>query len=693
MDKRVRIIWKSLFVTILIFGFAILFNHFLDFWRIDVVTDVMAAHELDRDAFLAQQSFVESFAENGCSILKKRFSSLQSEIRNVGDELSTYSKFSLFKKKDFDYLKRKYFLLEFELLAIVQRLNDMCGRPYLPVLFFYEIDQEASERQGFILDDLSAEYDNTLVVLSIDKNYKDEPIVNTLIDIFNITKAPTIIIGKKKVEGLINNKALNKTIHQELNIADPYAKEYDIDFTIKATGEDKDDLINSFRLRSQIEYDPFTKADLLFILSRLTKNDSMLCSALSEFKNVDSETPEEMALVYETIASIDCGNDKESFYRLAAKEWEKIGKQWRADFDYALAQGEMPDIVFDIAVVQPALKKGNYSKVILGNTKFVVDDSTKILVQTDRVTRDWLAGTVQNPFKGKILNVFSEKKRWDKNELREDIGWHEGGRLDDLLSVDAKYVIGTGTLIAKTDDKWFAPDENGIFRFEVPIDKVLYPTTRFLRKDLAVIIDTHGVNMLVDQALSHDVDLVIGCGDHPAKAAAAKYLSDKGISVVSFPNKFFHLLLGQNTSVLGSPPLNISRKKVILGDRPVEFTTKDIFVVANSTNAQFSLWYYQTPEHYFSVLEKFIPLNVSYFTMTGFAGQPDLLMFAMRKGANVIATRVYNKRDYEVLADWLKKSDTRRVILFHSSSYPYGVKLFNDFPTQTTFGDVNPVLK
>ena len=39
--------------------------------------------------------------------------------------------------------------------------------------------------------------------------------------------------------------------------------------------------------------------------------------------------------------------------------------------------------------------------------------------------------------------------------------------------------------------------------FEVPLDKVLYPTTRFFSDDLAVIMDTHGVNMLVEQAIIH----------------------------------------------------------------------------------------------------------------------------------------------------------------------------------------------
>jgi hypothetical protein len=59
--------------------------------------------------------------------------------------------------------------------------------------------------------------------------------------------------------------------------------------------------------------------------------------------------------------------------------------------------------------------------------------------------------------------------------------------------------------------------------------------------------------------------------------------------------------------------------------------------------------------------------------------------------ANVIAARVFNSNDYESLKRWLYQSSKRKVILFHSSSYPYGYLLFKEFPEQTTFDDPNPV--
>jgi len=695
MDKRVKVIWKSLFITLLIFGFAVLFNHFLDFLRLGVITDVMAEHELDRDAYLTQQTFIETFSEYGCSALKVRFNTLKEEIRKVGTELNTYSRFSFFKRKDFDYLKRKYFLLEFEFLTLVQKINEMCGKPYLLVLFFYEIDDEASERQGFILEEVRKKFEDKIVVLSIDKDYKDEPLVSAIIRVFNVTDAPALIVDGDKIEDTVYSDELESIFKKALSSVDFFGKKKNLDFTVRATYTNMSSLIEDYEAALLDEADPFARADLLLLLGRLEKNNVLICSALKEFDKVDLSNHEEKALAYETIASIGCGRNKAKFYNLAAEEWEKIGKQWRADIDYLLADGDMPQLKFNITFVSPDLKEGDYSSVTIGNSEFFVDELTTVVSQVDRVSRDWLSGQIQSPFSENILKVFSELKSWKKPDVMESVGWHEGGRVRDLLKTGAGHDVAAGTMVAEKDGKWYAPDETGVFRFEVPIDKLLYPTTRFLRDNLAVIIDTHGINMLVDQAISHNATLVIGCGDHPAKAAAAKYLSDKGIDVISFPNKFFHLLLNDDKPVriMGSPPFEDYLDHIRIGHRPLKLSLDDRIVVSNSSNDLFSLWYYQSPAHYFSELQKVIPLDITYYSLKDFKDQLNLVAAARKIDANIIATRIYNQFDYGALSEWLREDKRHKAVLFHSSSYPYGVKLFKEFPKQTSFGDVNVVLE
>jgi len=293
--------------------------------------------------------------------------------------------------------------------------------------------------------------------------------------------------------------------------------------------------------------------------------------------------------------------------------------------------------------------------------------------------------------------VFSEKLTYDKDELKEEIGWHEGARIELLKESGANNDLATGTIVIKKDEKWYAPNENGKFMFEVPIDKILYPTTRFLRKDIAIIIDTHGINMLVEQSIRKNASIVIGCCDHPAKVKAALYLSEKGKNVICFPDKYSYLALGKNSSLLPSPPIKIidngNEKTALVGNRPLNIKVNEKIIVTNASNTPYALWYYQTPANYFNELSKSIDLNLIYVTMNDFNQMDKIVGAARLHNAKAIATRVYNSYDYEKLKSWLESSRLNRAILFHSMPYPYGYLLLEEFPEQTTFGDVNPIFK
>ena len=74
------------------------------------------------------------------------------------------------------------------------------------IIFFYEIDDTVSERQGFVLDEISLDYQGQVIVLSFDKDYTDEPLIPILRDTYQVISAPTIIINNQYKEDLQNQK-------------------------------------------------------------------------------------------------------------------------------------------------------------------------------------------------------------------------------------------------------------------------------------------------------------------------------------------------------------------------------------------------------------------------------------------------------------------------------------------------------
>ena len=476
-------------------------------------------------------------------------------------------------------------------------------------------------------------------------------------------------------------------------IVDPSSGNIDFFLTLHAAKINQTQLFEELDLRLNRNISNFAKADILLVKGRLLKDNATICKSIPLYEAEKTNNLEEQALIAETIASLDCSRDVSSYLMQAAKIWKKIGNQERTFIDEQLAKGINISFQVEPMSVYPNISvPENFSEIGIGNSKLILNKQNMVIVQTDRFTRDWLSGQIdQDPWGNKTLITFSERLTYSKAQLDEDVGWHEGGRARELKLAGINVISASATLAVKKDNKWYGSDENGVFRFEIPLDKISYPTTRFLREDIAVLTDTHGINMMVEQALRNNVTAVIACCDHPGKIAAAIYLSERNISSICLPDKFVYLSLGHDSLILGSPPLTINKDTAVFGNRKIVISKNEKVVVMNATDEKYALWYYQTPASYFSVLSQIAGLKIIPVTINNFGEMNKIVETARKNKINIIGARVFNENDYLTLKSWLDESKNHRVILFHSAPYPSGIKLFQEFPLQTSFDDPNPV--
>ncbi len=468
----------------------------------------------------------------------------------------------------------------------------------------------------------------------------------------------------------------------------------DFDKIFELTEINKTQYLNTLDKLMQNNISNFAKGDALLVKGRLTKNKTLICSSIPYFKN-SSSNPKINALAYETIASLNCNKDSKEYYQKASEIWKKLNNSFRAELDKKLANNQKPRFIYYISNLSISpVEKRKWNKLIIGKSKIFLDKKDIVISQADRVSRDWLSAQIQSPYSSNLLTVFSEKFFLNSTELFPEIGWHEGARIKELKKQNITHKIASGTIAIKIKDRWYAPDEKGIFRFEILKDKIDYPTTRFLRPNIALIIDTHGISSIVKQAVESKATAVIGCCDHPAKIKAASYLSDKGIKVICLTDRFLPDLLLQEKNILGSPPIIKQPFSYRLGGQPITINKYDKVVVMflNPKNQIYSLQYYDTPARYFQKLKNIIDINIIYAQITDFNQMHKIIKTAEKNYADVIAVRVFNSDDYIKVKQWLEKSEDHRAVLFHSSSYPYGYKLLKEFPDQTTFDDINPII-
>ena len=112
----------------------------------------------------------------------------------------------------------------------------------------------------------------------------------------------------------------------------------------------------------------------------------------------------------------------------------------------------------------------------------------------------------------------------------------------------------------------------------------------------------------------------------------------------------------------------------------------------NPKSGIYGLQYYDTPSRYFEKLKEYIDINVKYIQITDFNQMDKVIEAAECSYADIIAVRIFNSDDYNKVSNWLASSEQHRAVLFHSASYPYGYKLFREFPEQTSFDDPNPTI-
>lgn len=146
-DIKRKIFWTSLVITIIIFVIGLLLSYILDFYRMDEITKTIETHEIEKSAYYLEQEFADRMGADKCAVMNQRFYDLKMDMNKVGIALNNYWGKSVITKVDFDYLKRKYFLLELEFYALIQKLNLECDTNYVTILFFYEKDDQNSITQ------------------------------------------------------------------------------------------------------------------------------------------------------------------------------------------------------------------------------------------------------------------------------------------------------------------------------------------------------------------------------------------------------------------------------------------------------------------------------------------------------------------------------------------------------------------
>jgi hypothetical protein len=180
----------------------------------DLVTNINQ-NELNTESYSVEKDFLTTFGGDKCSLSSPRVIALSEELGKIGRLLTKYESSNVIEKSEFNYLKRRYFLLEIKAYALFTSLKKECNYNYTTILFFYDSNNDFSARQGYVLDALVNINPDTNI-FSFDRAFTGDPTLETVKIHYNITTSPTLVInGKMKQEGLIDLETLIKLTNEQ----------------------------------------------------------------------------------------------------------------------------------------------------------------------------------------------------------------------------------------------------------------------------------------------------------------------------------------------------------------------------------------------------------------------------------------------------------------------------------------------
>lgn len=216
VEKRFRkdIFISALIIAIFIFGIGFFLGYIQDKFRINEGLEILRTSELDSESFTVEKEFFDVFGSQDCELQEQRLKKLTEDLGEIGSTLAGYDAKKLIGTKDYNYLKRKYFILELKTYSFNKQVSENCNdHKTKTILFFYDVENnEESLRQGYVLDVL-VKQDQDVRIFSIDRQFRDDLILSSIKKFYGITQSPTLILNyQDKIEGFISEGELKEKL-------------------------------------------------------------------------------------------------------------------------------------------------------------------------------------------------------------------------------------------------------------------------------------------------------------------------------------------------------------------------------------------------------------------------------------------------------------------------------------------------
>jgi hypothetical protein len=208
---QTRIYLTAALITIVVFSAGTAIGYTISSEKYNSMSTDLLNVQLQQKDLEIELLLVNSLGNKSCETIKYEIEKTANQSTSLGEKVSYYDQ-EIIKNPDFFVLKKSYIMNLIQFWSYWELYKTNCNSTVNTVLYFYSIkDCQDCQAQGFVLSFLKDKYPSEIMTFAMDK---DEDLYSlALIEkVYNVTKAPTLIINNKKYDSLMDINQLKSIL-------------------------------------------------------------------------------------------------------------------------------------------------------------------------------------------------------------------------------------------------------------------------------------------------------------------------------------------------------------------------------------------------------------------------------------------------------------------------------------------------
>lgn len=194
MDRVPSAFLKASVAALLLIGLGVLVGLQMDDRRTGYLNEQLRQTDLQAETFIVTNTYLEESSQNYCSVVSGQIPELARQNADIGRDLQSFSGQSISESRNYDFIKRKYYVNQLKLYNILKSYRERC-RSNATLIFFFFDGSADSKRQGSVLTQYRKTVDNRTYVFSYNLETDDSQVLDILKTDFNVDEGPMIVIN------------------------------------------------------------------------------------------------------------------------------------------------------------------------------------------------------------------------------------------------------------------------------------------------------------------------------------------------------------------------------------------------------------------------------------------------------------------------------------------------------------------